>query len=101
MAEPARTSHPSGQIMIEVQNLTKVYGLTRAVDEVSFAVAKGEILGFLAPNGAGKTTTRRILTGYTPATSGKALIGGYDVAKQSFEARQITGYLPENAPLYI
>jgi ABC-2 type transport system ATP-binding protein len=101
MAEPSPAGTPAGQAMIQVQNLTKVYGLTRAVDEVSFAVGKGEILGFLGPNGAGKTTTMRILTGYTPATSGRALIAGYDIVKQSFEARKVVGYLPESAPLYI
>ncbi len=101
MAEPDTAAASSGRAMIQVQNLVKVYGLTRAVNGVSFSVGEGEILGFLGPNGAGKTTTMRILTGYTPATSGTALIGGHDVAKQSFAARQIVGYLPENAPLYL
>lgn len=86
--------------MIEVDNLTKVYKDTPAVDHVSFDVKKGEILGFLGPNGAGKTTTMRMLTGYLPATSGKASIGGFDVADQSMEVRKRIGYLPEVPPLY-
>ena len=86
--------------MIEVQNLTKRYGRFTAVDGVSFRVEKGEILGFLGPNGAGKTTTMRILTGYMPATAGKALVGGFDVFDQPLEAKRRTGYLPETPPLY-
>ncbi|HVB34073.1 MAG TPA: ABC transporter ATP-binding protein [Patescibacteria group bacterium] len=86
--------------MIEVDSLTKVYGETSAVDHVSFDVKKGEILGFLGPNGAGKTTTMRMLTGYLPATSGKARIDGFDVADQSMEVRKRIGYLPEVPPLY-
>ena len=86
--------------MIEVQNLTKVYGNLTAVDHISFRVNRGEILGFLGPNGAGKTTTMRILAGYLPATSGTARIAGYDVAEQSMEVRRRVGYLPEVPPLY-
>ncbi|HEY7191553.1 MAG TPA: ABC transporter ATP-binding protein [Vicinamibacterales bacterium] len=86
--------------MIEVQNLTKQYGPVTAVSDVSFKVEKGEILGFLGPNGAGKTTTMRILTGYMPATDGKAFVAGYDVAEQPLEAKRRTGYLPETPPLY-
>ena len=86
--------------MIEVENLTKVYGDTAAVRGISFSIPEGEILGFLGPNGAGKTTTMRILTCYTPATSGRAVVGGYDVAKRPMEVRKILGYLPENAPCY-
>ena len=86
--------------MIEVQHLTKQYGPVTAVSDVSFKVEKGEILGFLGPNGAGKTTTMRILTGYMPATDGKALVAGYDVAEQPIEAKRRTGYLPETPPLY-
>jgi ABC-2 type transport system ATP-binding protein len=86
--------------LIEVENLTKVYGRIPAVDRVSFSVAKGEILGFLGPNGAGKTTTMRILTGYMPATSGRASVAGFDIFKQSLEARRHIGYLPETVPLY-
>ena len=69
--------------MIEVQHLTKRYGPVTAVDDVSFRVEKGEILGFLGPNGAGKTTTMRVLTGYMPATEGKAIVAGYDVFAQA------------------
>jgi ABC-2 type transport system ATP-binding protein len=86
--------------VIEVQNLTKRYGRFTAVDGVTFRVEKGEILGFLGPNGAGKTTTMRILTGYMPATSGKAVVGGFDVFDQPLEAKRRTGYLPETPPLY-
>jgi ABC-2 type transport system ATP-binding protein len=86
--------------MIEVRNLTKVYGETVAVDGISFTVREGEILGFLGPNGAGKSTTMRVLTGYTPATSGTARVGGFDVARESQKVRRILGYLPENAPVY-
>ncbi len=86
--------------MIRVENLTKVYGDTVAVDRVSFRVPEGEILGFLGPNGAGKSTTMRVLTGYTPPTSGRASIAGRDVASDSRETRRMLGYLPENAPVY-
>jgi len=86
--------------MIEVQHLTKRYGPVTAVDDVSFRVEKGEILGFLGPNGAGKTTTMRVLTGYMPATEGTAVVAGYDVFAQPLEAKQRTGYLPETPPLY-
>ena len=86
--------------MIEVQHLTKQYGRFTAVDDVSFRVDKGEILGFLGPNGAGKTTTMRILTGYMPATSGKAVIAGFDIFDQPIEAKRRIGYLPETPPLY-
>jgi gliding motility-associated transport system ATP-binding protein len=86
--------------VIKVEKLTKLYGETPAVDEVSFEVAEGEILGFLGPNGAGKTTTMRILAGYMPPTSGRASIAGFDVFSQSLEARKLVGYLPENVPLY-
>src|SRR4051812_49932126 len=71
-----------------------------AVDDVSFTVERGEILGFLGPNGAGKTTTMRILTGYMPATDGKAIVAGFDVFDQPIEAKRRTGYLPETPPLY-
>jgi ABC-2 type transport system ATP-binding protein len=86
--------------VIEVQNLTKRYGPVTAVDDVSFRVERGEILGFLGPNGAGKTTTMRILTGYMPATEGKAVVAGFDVFDQPIEAKKRTGYLPETPPLY-
>lgn len=86
--------------MIEVQNLTKRYGPLTAVDDVSFRVERGEILGFLGPNGAGKTTTMRVLTGYMPPSEGKAVVAGYDVLEQPLEAKRRTGYLPETPPLY-
>ena len=86
--------------MIEVQHLTKTYGSVTAVDDISFRVEPGEIVGLLGPNGAGKTTTMRVLTGYIPATEGKALIAGFDVFEQPIDAKQRTGYLPETPPLY-
>ncbi len=86
--------------MIEVEHLTKQYGAKTAIDDVSFHVDKGEILGFLGPNAAGKTTTMRILTCYMPATSGTAKVAGYDVFENSLEVRKRIGYLPENPPLY-
>ena len=86
--------------MIEVQHLTKRYGRVTAVDDVSFRVERGEILGFLGPNGAGKTTTMRILTGYMPATEGRATVAGYDLFDNPIEAKRRTGYLPETPPLY-
>jgi ABC-2 type transport system ATP-binding protein len=86
--------------VIEVEHVSKVYDGRRAVDDVSFKVEKGEILGFLGPNGAGKTTTMRILTCYMPATEGTARIAGYDVFEESIEVRKRIGYLPESPPLY-
>ena len=86
--------------MIEVQHLSKKYGTVTAVDDVSFRVEKGEILGFLGPNGAGKTTTMRVITGYMPPTEGKAVVAGFDVFTHPIEAKQRTGYLPETPPLY-
>ena len=86
--------------MIEVINLTKRYGPTVAVDNVSFDAKAGEVLGFLGPNGAGKTTTMRILTCYLSADEGTAKVAGYDVFEESFEVRKRIGYLPESAPLY-
>ena len=86
--------------MIEVVELTKYFGPVLAVDEISFEVARGEIIGFLGPNGAGKTTTIRILTSFLPATSGIARVAGFDVMNQSMEVRSNIGYLPESVPLY-
>lgn len=86
--------------MIEVIGLTKFYGEVRALDDVTFNVRKGEILGFLGPNGAGKTTTMRILTGFLSPTHGTAKVAGYDVVENSLEVRRITGYLPETVPFY-
>ncbi len=86
--------------MIEVKNLTKKYYPDTAIDNISFFVKKGEVIGFLGPNGAGKTTTMKILTCYMPPTSGTAAIDGLDVENHSLEVRKKIGYLPENAPLY-
>ncbi len=86
--------------MIEVEGLTKRYGPTLAVSDVTFEVRKGEVLGFLGPNGAGKTTTMRVITGYLPPTSGKVRVADHDVVEESLEARRHTGYLPENPPVY-
>src|SRR4028118_2297730 len=86
--------------MIEVEQLSKIYGSTPAIEDVTFSVEPGEILGFLGPNGAGKTTTMRILTGYLPANSGTARVAGYDVHENSLAVRQRIGYLPETPPLY-
>jgi ABC-2 type transport system ATP-binding protein len=85
---------------IAVENLTKRYGVHAAVDDVSFEVARGEVVGFLGPNGAGKSTTLRILVGFLGATSGRARIEGHDVAEQPHEARSALGYMPEAVPLY-
>ena len=86
--------------MIEVEHLSKIYGSTPAITDVTFNVEPGEILGFLGPNGAGKTTTMRILAGYLPATKGTAKIAGFDVHDNSLAVRQRIGYLPETPPLY-
>jgi len=86
--------------MIEVEHLTKKYGDLLAVQNLSFKVEKGHIWGLLGPNAAGKTTTMRILTGYLPATDGKASVAGYDVFEQPNHVKKIMGYLPENVPLY-
>ncbi len=86
--------------MIEVNNITKYYGTKLAVDNISFKVEKGEIVGFLGPNGAGKTTTMRIITGYLYPDKGNVKIGGYDVIEEPIEAKKHIGYLPEIAPLY-
>lgn len=86
--------------MIEALDLTKYYGDLAAIQDVSFRVEKGEIVGFLGPNAAGKTTTMRILTGFMPPSAGSAKIAGYDVVEHSLQARRHVGYLPENVPLY-
>ncbi|MFH1624099.1 MAG: ATP-binding cassette domain-containing protein [Pseudomonadota bacterium] len=86
--------------MIEVENLTKYYGSIPAIEDLTFTVEKGEILGFLGPNGAGKTTTMRILSCFMPATRGTAKVAGYDVFEDSLEVRRRIGYQPESVPLY-
>ncbi len=86
---------------IQIQNLTKTYGQQKAVDDISFEVKAGEIVGFLGPNGAGKSTTMKIVTGYLAATNGSVLVNGFDVRTQSMAVRQHIGYLPEHNPLYL
>ena len=86
---------------IKIQNLSKVYGTQRAVDDISFEVARGEIVGFLGPNGAGKSTTMKILTGYVPATDGSAEVNGFDVKTSPMQVKSSIGYLPEHNPLYL
>ncbi len=86
--------------MIDVQELAKWYGPTLAVDQLTFQIESGQIIGFLGPNGAGKSTTLRILTGFLPMTSGRASVAGYDLTTQSQQARSKIGYLPESTPLY-
>src|SRR6202162_6045940 len=86
--------------MIQVDQLTKQYGPVTAIQDVSFNVEKGQIVGFLGPNGAGKSTTMKILSCFMPASGGTARIAGFDVFSQSLEVRRRIGYLPENAPLY-
>ncbi len=87
--------------MIEIQNLTKEYGRIKAVDDISFNVGKGEILGFLGPNGAGKSTTMNILTGYISSTSGVVKVAGVDILDNPVEVKKHIGYLPEQPPLYL
>src|SRR5882757_7871130 len=86
--------------MIKVEQLTKKYAGVTGIDQISFEVGKGEIVGFLGPNGAGKSTTMRILSSFMPATAGRASIAGFDVFENSLEARAHLGYMPENVPLY-
>ena len=86
--------------MIEVEHLSKIYGSTAAIQDVTFSVEPGEIMGFLGPNGAGKTTTMRILAGFLPATRGTAKVAGFEVHEHSMQVRQNIGYLPETPPLY-
>ena len=87
--------------MISIEHMSKNFGPYPAVIDVTFEVLKGEIVGFLGPNGAGKTTTMRVVTGYTPPTTGKVTVGGYDVTTKSLDARKHIGYLPESVPLYL
>lgn len=86
--------------MIKVENLTKTYGNITAIDNISFEVGKGEILGFLGPNGAGKTTTMRMITGYMPPNEGRVEVSGFDMLEEPIKAKSQVGYLPENPPLY-
>src|SRR3974390_2750286 len=86
--------------MIKVEGLTKRYARTVAVDDISFEVEKGQIVGFLGPNGAGKTTTMRVLTCFLPPTSGTANVAGYDVIEEPMQVKRRKGYLPETPPVY-
>src|SRR5256885_3270037 len=86
--------------MIKIERLAKAFGQRRAVDDISFTVERGEVLGFLGPNGAGKSTTMRMITGFMPPTAGRVTVGGYDVVESPLEAKRLIGYLPENAAAY-
>ncbi|MCK5688360.1 ABC transporter ATP-binding protein, partial [Myxococcota bacterium] len=86
--------------MIETTGLSKNYRDIKAIEDISFSLGKGEIVGLLGPNGAGKTTTMKILTGFMPASSGKAVVAGFDVFEQPMEVKKRVGYLPETPPLY-
>ena len=86
--------------MIQIEHLTKSFGQRRVVDDLSFTVERGEVLGFLGPNGAGKSTTMRMITGFLPASSGRVAIGGHDVAEEPLAAKRLIGYLPESAASY-
>ena len=86
--------------MISVKNITKIYGSQKALDDVSFEIGTGKVIGFLGPNGAGKSTMMKILTCFIPQTSGQASVGGFDVNEQAIEVKKIVGYLPEHNPLY-
>ena len=86
--------------MIEVKGLVKDYGAKRAVDNISFSVRRGDILGFLGPNGAGKSTTMKMITGFITPTGGTAIVGGHDVRTSPVAVKRVIGYLPESAPAY-
>ena len=86
---------------LKLKNLTKIYGSQKAVNDISFEIEKGEIVGFLGPNGAGKSTTMKIATCYLPPTSGEVWVGGFNVVERPMEVKKITGYLPEHNPLYL
>ncbi len=86
--------------MIRIENLTKSFGLKKAVDDLTFSVERGEVLGFLGPNGAGKSTTMRMITGFLPPSSGRISVGGHDVGSDGLAAKRLIGYLPENAASY-
>lgn len=86
--------------MIQARNLTRRFGPKVAVDDISFSLDRGEVLGFLGPNGAGKSTTMRMITGYLPPTAGSVVVGEHDIARDPLAARRLMGYLPENAPSY-
>src|SRR5579883_1007037 len=106
LAGTVRPHRPPGLIktelleMIKVQNLAKLFGAKRAVDDISFSVERGEVLGFLGPNGAGKSTTMRMITGFIPPSAGTVTGGGDDMVENPIPAKRLSGYLPENAPAY-
>ncbi len=87
--------------MINVKNVTKIFGEKKAVDDISFTLERGDVLGFIGPNGAGKSTMMRIITGFLPPTSGSVSVGGADIMSHPLEVKKKVGYLPENAPLYM
>ena len=87
--------------MVSIQNLTKIYGIQKAINDLSFEVKQGEILGFLGPNGAGKSTTMKIITGYLQPTSGSVSVDGFEVKEEPLEVKKRVGYLPEHNPLYL
>jgi ABC-2 type transport system ATP-binding protein len=93
-------AEPQSQALVEARSLSKSYGATRAVQDVSFRVSRGEVVGFLGPNGAGKSTTMKMLTGFLRPSGGSAIVGGRDVADDPLAAKRMIGYLPESAPLY-
>src|SRR5215203_1108478 len=86
--------------MVRLDRVAKRFGPVHAVEDVSFAVARGEVLGFLGPNGAGKSTTMRMITGFIPPTAGTISVGGFDIVENPISAKRLIGYLPENAPAY-
>src|SRR3989454_11924109 len=90
----------ASSVAIALESVTKRYGSTTIVRDLSFPAERGEIVGFLGPNGAGKTTTMRMIAGFTARTSGRVTVGGYDMATQNLEAARLIGYLPERPPLY-
>lgn len=94
------SAHGALPSMINVQNLVKIFGTKRAVNDISFSVERGEVLGFLGPNGAGKSTSMRMITGFIPPTEGSIKVGGYDMVENPIPAKRLIGYLPENAPAY-
>src|SRR5580658_7777300 len=86
--------------MIKVEHLSKFFGPKKAVDQISFTVERGQVLGFLGPNGAGKSTTMRMITGFIPPSEGNVTVGGFDMAEKPIPAKKLLGYLPESAPAY-
>src|SRR5512138_3102610 len=96
----SRSTMNDAPLLIRVEHLTKLYGAVRAVNDITFDVPKGEVLGFLGPNGAGKSTTMKMLTCYLAPTAGRAEVAGHDVFTQPLEVRKRIGYLPEDTPIY-